>query len=244
MVSPLAIVKVLLLLTVLTLAPAILVTTTSFTRIIVVFGFLRQAMATQQSPPNQVLVSLALFLTFFIMMPTALRVNEEAIQPYRNGEIETVQEAIDMGLVPIRDFMFSQIEGHPKDLALFIEIAGMERPQTRADVPTHVIIPAFIISELKTGFEIGFLLYMPFLILDLVVASLLLSMGMMMLPPVLISLPFKVMLFVLVDSSAVAWGSSLCSCGSCATAPPNAIKTPQTAAPSLVTLPMIDICPP
>ena len=189
------------LLTVLTLAPAVLVMTTSFTRIIVVFGFLRQAMATQQSPPNQVLIGLALFLTFFIMAPTYQRINEEAIQPYSEGQFATGQEAMDAALVPIRDFMFRQIEAHgqAKDLALFIEISGQERPDTREDVPTHVLIPAFIISELRLAFQIGFIIYIPFLIIDMVVASTLMAMGMMMLPPVFVSLPFKIVLFVLVD---------------------------------------------
>ena len=194
-------------LTVLTLAPAILVMTTSFTRIIVVFGFLRQAMATQQSPPNQVLVGLALFLTFFIMTPTYQRVYSEALQPYMEGEIETAEEALERGLAPVRDFMFSQLEGHPRDLALFIEIAGLERPNTRDDVPTTVLIPAFIISELRIAFQIGFIIYIPFLIIDMVVASTLMAMGMMMLPPVFISLPFKIILFVLVDGWYLLVGS-------------------------------------
>ena len=198
---------ILFLLTILTLAPAILVMTTSFTRIIVVFGFLRQAMATQQSPPNQVLVGLALFLTFFIMMPTWTRVNDEAVQPYIQGEFDTTGEAIETALSPMRDFMYSQILGHPKDLALFIEIAGMERPQTRDDVPTHVLVPAFIISELRLAFQIGFVIYIPFLIIDMVVASTLMAMGMMMLPPVFVSLPFKIILFVLVDGWYLLVGS-------------------------------------
>lgn len=195
------------LLTILTLAPAILVMTTSFTRIIVVFGFLRQAMATQQSPPNQVLVGLALFLTFFIMTPTYQRVYSESLQPYMAGEIETPQEALDRGMAPVRDFMFAQLEGHPRDLALFIEIAGLERPNTRDDVPTTVLIPAFIISELRIAFQIGFIIYIPFLIIDMVVASTLMAMGMMMLPPVFISLPFKIILFVLVDGWYLLVGS-------------------------------------
>lgn len=197
----------LFLLTILTLAPAILVMTTSFTRIIVVFGFLRQAMATQQSPPNQVLVGLALFLTFFIMTPTYQRVYSEAIQPYMAGEIESAEEALELGMAPVREFMFAQLEGHPRDLALFIEIAGLERPNTRDDVPTTVLIPAFIISELRIAFQIGFIIYIPFLIIDMVVASTLMAMGMMMLPPVFISLPFKIILFVLVDGWYLLVGS-------------------------------------
>ena len=198
---------ILFLLTILTLAPAILVMTTSFTRIIVVFGFLRQAMATQQSPPNQVLVGLALFLTFFIMAPTWIRVNDEAVQPYIRGEFDTLQDALETAVAPVRDFMYAQLESHPKDLALFIEIADLERPKTRDDVPTHVLIPAFIISELRLAFQIGFVIYIPFLIIDMVVASTLMAMGMMMLPPVFVSLPFKIILFVLVDGWYLLVGS-------------------------------------
>lgn len=190
---------VLFLLTILTLAPAILVMMTSFTRIIVVFGFLRQAMATQQSPPNQVLVGLALFLTFFIMYPTWEQMNEEAIQPYINGEIATTQEALDLAVGPIRDFMFRQLGERPRDVALFIEIANLEPPATRDDIPTHVLIPAFILNEMRIAFQLGFIIYIPFLIIDMVVASTLMAMGMMMLPPVFVSLPFKIILFVLAD---------------------------------------------
>ena len=195
------------LLTILTLAPAILVMTTSFTRIIVVFGFLRQAMATQQSPPNQVLVGLALFLTFYIMAPTYQRINAEALQPYINGEITTLSDAWDRGITPIRDFMFFQVEKNPKDLALFIEIAQMERPETPEDVPTTVLVPAFIIGEMRAAFTMGFVIYIPFLIIDMVVASTLMAMGMMMLPPVFVSLPFKIILFVLVDGWYLLIGS-------------------------------------
>jgi len=195
------------LLTILTLAPAILVMTTSFTRIIVVFGFLRQAMATQQSPPNQVLVSIALFLTFFIMAPTYQRMNEEALQPYIDGEIATAQEAFDIALIPIRDFMFRQLNNSPRDLALFLEIADLERPQTKADIPTTVLLPAFILNEMRIAFQIGFIIYIPFLIIDMVVASTLMAMGMMMLPPVFVSLPFKIILFVLADGWLLLIGS-------------------------------------
>ncbi len=198
---------VLFLLTILTIAPAILVMTTSFTRIIVVFGFLRQAMATQQSPPNQVLVGMALFLTFFIMAPTYQQINEVALQPYVRGEFETINEAFTTALGPVRTFMFRQVESHPKDLALFIDIAKLERPNTRDDVPTQVLIPAFIISELRIAFQIGFVIYIPFLIIDMVVASTLMAMGMMMLPPVFVSLPFKIILFVLVDGWYLLIGS-------------------------------------
>lgn len=187
-----------ILLTVLSLAPAILVMTTSFTRIIVVLGFLRQAMATQQSPPNQVLVGLALILTFFIMAPTYQRVNSEAIQPYVNEQIGA-DEALERGMAPVREFMFQQVLRHPKDLALFIEIAHLDRPKTPDDVPTHVLVCAFVLNELRVAFTIGFVIYIPFLIIDMVVASTLMAMGMMMLPPVFVSLPFKIIMFVLAD---------------------------------------------
>ncbi len=183
--------------TVISLAPAILIMTTSFTRIIVVLGFLRQALATQQTPPNQVLVGLALFLTFFIMFPTYQRVNEEALQPYLDGQFETQQEALDTALAPIREFMFRQTR--PQDLRTFLQMAGLDRPETPDDVPTHVLIPSFIVSELYTAFMIGFIIYIPFLIIDMVVASTLMAMGMMMLPPIFVSLPFKIVMFVLAD---------------------------------------------
>jgi flagellar biosynthetic protein FliP len=193
------------LVTVLSLAPAILVMTTSFTRIIVVLGFLRQAMATQQSPPNQVLIGLALMLTFFIMAPTYMQVNEKAVQPYIRGEISDPQDALKAAAEPVREFMFRQVG--PKDLALFIEIAKLQRPSTPADVPTHVLIPAFILSEMRKAFEIGFIIYIPFLIIDMVVASTLMAMGMMMLPPVFVSLPFKIIMFVLADGWYLLVGS-------------------------------------
>lgn len=187
---------VVFLLTVITLAPSILILTTSFTRIIVVLGFLRQALATQQTPPNQVLVGLSLFLTFFIMMPTYVEVNEKALQPYINQQI-TADEALDEALKPVRAFMFKQ--ARPRDIKLFLEIAGLGRPDTPADVPTHVLVPAFVISEMTTAFQIGFVIYIPFLIIDMVVASTLMAMGMMMLPPIFVSLPFKIIMFVLAD---------------------------------------------
>ena len=183
--------------TILSLAPAILVMTTSFTRIIVVLGFLRQAMATQQSPPNQVLIGLALFLTFFIMAPTYQEVNDKAVQPYIRGEFNTPTDALNAALKPIRAFMFKQVGA--KDLALFIQIAKLPRPNTPDDVPTHVLVPAYIMSEMKIAFQIGFIIYIPFLIIDMVVASTLMAMGMMMLPPIFISLPFKIIMFVLAD---------------------------------------------
>jgi flagellar biosynthetic protein FliP len=182
--------------TVISLAPAILIMTTSFTRIIVVLGFLRQAMATQQTPPNQILIGLSLILTFFIMTPTYQAVNENALKPYLAGTLEDT-EALAEALKPMRDFMFRQTR--PKDIALFLRIAELPRPQTRDDIPTNVLVPAFILSELTTAFMIGFIIYIPFLIIDMVVASTLMAMGMMMLPPIFVSLPFKIIMFVLAD---------------------------------------------
>lgn len=202
--------KVLFLLTVLSLAPALLIMTTSFSRIIIVLSFLRQALGTQQMPPNQVIIGLALFLTFFIMTPFWKDINSNALEPYLDEKISQT-EAMNNALKPIRKFMFNQTR--PKDLAMFIHMSKIGRPDNRSEVPTHILIPAFIISELKTAFQIGFLIYIPFLILDMVVASVLLSMGMMMLPPVLISLPFKLMLFVLVDGWYLIVGSLMKSFG-------------------------------
>ncbi len=196
--------QILLLLTVLTLAPAILVLMTSFTRLVVVFHFLRQALGTQQMPPNQVLIGLSLFLTFFIMFPVFQQINRQAVKPYMAEEI-TQQEAFSRAMHPVRQFMFR--ETRENDLAMFISMAKLDQPHTVKDIPTYVIIPAFVISELKTAFQIGFLIYIPFLILDMVVASVLLSMGMMMLPPIMISLPFKLILFVLADGWHIMVGS-------------------------------------
>lgn len=188
--------QILFLMTVLSLAPAILIMTTAFTRIVVVLHFLRQALGTQQVPPSQVLIGLAMFLTFFVMAPTWNRVNQDAIQPYMKNTI-SLQQAYDRGIVPVREFMLRQTR--EEDLALFVKLANVDKPETRDDVPIHALIPAFAISELRIGFEIGFLLFIPFLVIDMVISSILLSMGMMMLPPVLISLPFKILLFILVD---------------------------------------------
>ncbi len=196
--------RILGLLTVMTLAPAILLTMTSFTRIIIVFSFLRQAIGTQQSPPNQVLVALALFLSVFIMQPVWTQVNEKALQPYMAGEVSQ-SVALERAMTPIRGFMFAHTR--QKDLGVFMAASGADRPQTRADVSTFQLIPAYVLSELKTAFQMGFMLYIPFLVLDMVVASILMAMGMMMLPPILISLPFKVMLFVLVDGWNLLAGS-------------------------------------
>ena len=188
--------QVLVILTLLTLAPAFLLMMTSFTRIIIVLGFIRNAMGTPNMPPNQILIGIALFLTFFVMSPTLNEVNEVALQPYLAEEI-TQEEALDLGQAPLRDFMMKQTR--EKDIALFVDLGEMERPQTADDVEMSALIPAFILSELKTAFTIGFLIFIPFLLIDMVVASILMSMGMMMLPPVMISLPFKILLFVLVD---------------------------------------------
>lgn len=189
-------VQLLLLLTVLSLAPAILVLMTCFTRIVVVLSFVRTSLATQQMPPNQVLIGLALFLTFFVMAPVFYDVNEQAIKPLRSGEL-TSEEAFKEGTKPMKEFMAKYTR--QKDLALFMNYSQMERPESIEDIPLTVLVPAFVISELKTAFEIGFMIFIPFLIIDMVVASVLMSMGMLMLPPIMISLPFKILLFVLVD---------------------------------------------
>jgi flagellar biosynthetic protein FliP len=199
-----ALVQILLLLTVLSLAPAILIMMTSFTRLAVVFSFLRHALGTQQMPPNQIIIGLALFVTFFVMAPVWHQVNEQAVQPYMAEQI-TQEEALTKAMEPVRQFMFRQTR--EKDLALFVSLSKMARPHNRDEVPSTVLIPAFCISELKTAFQIGFVLYIPFLIVDMVVASVLLSMGMMMLPPIMVSLPFKLLLFVLVDGWYLVVGS-------------------------------------
>ncbi|HKI97757.1 MAG TPA: flagellar type III secretion system pore protein FliP [bacterium] len=196
--------QILIILTVLTLAPAILIMTTSFTRIIIVLAFLRQALGTNQSPPTQVLVGLALFLTFFVMQPVWSDINTNAVKPYLDNRLNQTQ-ALERASVPLKDFMQKFVR--EKDLALFMNIAKVPRPRTIQDVPIYVLIPAFITSELKTAFEIGFLLYIPFLVVDLVVSSVLMAMGMMMLPPIMISLPLKLMLFVLVDGWNLIIGS-------------------------------------
>ena len=189
-------VQILLLIGGLTLVPALLFTVTGFTRILIVLGFIRTGLGTPTAPPNQVLVGIALFLTIFVMAPTFGQIKKDAIDPLQKNQITEV-EALKRGEGPMREFMFKQTR--TKDLALFVKLAKLDRPKTRADVPTYALIPAFIISELKTAFQIGFLIFLPFLVIDLVVSSTLMSMGMMMLPPVFISLPFKILLFVLVD---------------------------------------------
>jgi flagellar biosynthetic protein FliP len=196
--------KILLLLTVLSLAPAIVVMMTSFTRLAVVFSLLRHALGTQQTPPNQVMIGLALLLTFFLMSPVYEKVNKDALQPYLGEEISQT-EAIERALVPIREFMLKQTR--KKDIALFLKVSKSAQPHNIDEIPTMVLIPSFVVSELKTAFQIGFLIYIPFLVIDMVVASVLLSMGMMMLPPFMISLPFKLMLFVLMDGWNLLVGS-------------------------------------
>jgi len=202
--APTVVLQIFLLMTVLSLAPAILIMVTSFTRIVIVLSLLRRALGTMQMPPNQIMIGLALFLTFFIMTPVWHTINQKALQPYLDKKISH-QQALQNAVTPLRDFMFKQTR--EKDLALFVDIAKLKRPQNVADIPTTVLIPSFIISEVKTAFQIGLLLYVPFLIIDMVVASVLLSMGMMMLPPIMVSLPFKLMLFVLADGWYLLVGS-------------------------------------
>lgn len=188
--------QILIWLTILTLAPSILIMTTCFVRLIVVLALTRQALGAGTLPPNQVITSLALILTFFIMAPTFNEINEKALQPYMKNQI-TQQAALDRGIKPIREFMFKQT--HEKELALFVRMAKIEKPKTKEDVPTFVLLPSFILSELKTAFTIGFVVYLPFLVIDIVVSSVLVSMGMMFLPPSMIALPFKLIMFVMVD---------------------------------------------
>jgi len=188
--------QILILLTVLTLAPAILILFTSFTRIVIVLALVRNALGVQQIPPNQVIVGLALFLTLFTMAPTFGKINQEALQPYLRGEI-TQAQALERASKPLRKFMLRQTR--EKDLALFTSLAQEKRPKTVEEIPTYVVLPAFVISELRTAFVLGALIFVPFLVIDLIVSSTLMSMGMLMLPPIMISLPFKLLLFVMVD---------------------------------------------
>jgi flagellar biosynthetic protein FliP len=189
-------IQLLLILTVLSVAPAILLLMTSFTRIVVVLSFVRNALATQQMPPNQVLIALALFMTFFIMSPTLAKVNETAVQPFMQGQLSQ-EQAFAAAVIPFKEFMAKQTR--EKDLALFLEFAKAERPKTVQDIPLTALVPAYAISELKTAFQIGFMIFIPFLVIDMIIASILMGMGMMMLPPVMISLPFKILLFIMVD---------------------------------------------
>lgn len=199
-----SLIQLVILLTILSLAPAILLMVTSFTRIVIVLSLIRHALGTQQMPPNQVIIGLSLFLTFFIMSPVMNRINNEALKPYY-AEQMSGEVAMAKAVVPVKEFMLKQVR--EKDLALFIKIAKEQRPAKPEDVSLTTLIPAFAISELKTAFQIGFMIYLPFLILDMVVASVLLSMGMMMLPPIMVSLPFKLLLFVLVDGWYLIVGS-------------------------------------
>lgn len=204
------VIKILMMLTVLTLAPAILIMMTSFTRIVVVLSFLRQALGTQQMPPNQLIIGLSLFLSFFVMAPTWKQVSTNALEPYMAEKIDQ-SAALAAAEKPIREFMFNQTR--EKDLELFLSLSKEAKPKNRDEVPTYVLIPSFVISELKTAFQIGFMLYLPFLVLDMVVASVLMAMGMMMLPPAAIALPFKLLLFVLVDGWELVVGSLVKSFG-------------------------------
>ncbi|MEH7307815.1 flagellar type III secretion system pore protein FliP [Neobacillus drentensis] len=188
--------RIILLITVLSIAPAILVMMTCFTRIIVVFGFVRNALGTQQIPPNQVLIGLSLFMTFFIMGPTFSEINQNALQPFLAGKM-TQQDAYKSASEPLKEFMAKQTR--EKDLALFMDYAKMKKPKQVKDIPLTALVPAYAISELKTAFQMGFMIFIPFLVIDMIVSSVLMSMGMMMLPPVMISLPFKILLFILVD---------------------------------------------
>ena len=197
-------IQILLFLTVLTFIPAILISVTSFTRIVIVFHFLRHALGTNETPSNQIVIGLTLFLTFFIMAPVAEEINKNALQPVMAGSI-TQGEALSTAIKPLRGFMVKYTR--EKDLALFLSIAKQSRPKTTDDIPTSVMIPAFMISELKTAFQIGFVLFLPFLIIDMVVATVLLSMGMMQLPPVMVSIPFKILLFIMVDGWNLVVGS-------------------------------------
>ena len=191
-----SVLQILLVLTVIALAPSILIMLTSFTRIVIVMHFTRGALGTQSAPPNQVLIGLSLFLTFFIMAPTFTQVYNDAIKPLSNNEI-SAEQALDIGLEPIREFMFEQT--NTKDIRMFLDIANIEEVKEYDDIPTYVLIPSFIVSELRTAFIIGFLIYIPFIIIDMGVSSVLMSMGMMMLPPTTISMPFKILLFVMAD---------------------------------------------
>lgn len=202
--------QIIFLLTILSVAPSILLMMTCFTRIIIVFGFVRMAMSTQSMPPTQILMGLALFLTFYVMSPTINTINDTALQPYLNDEI-TQQVAFDRAVIPMRDFMFSQVQ--EEELALLSDITLQDEPVDRDSIPTMTLIPAFVLSELKRAFQMGFLIYIPFLVIDMVVASILMSMGMMMLPPVIISMPFKLLLFVLVDGWGLVVGSVFKSFG-------------------------------
>jgi flagellar biosynthetic protein FliP len=196
--------QILVLMTVLSLAPSIMIMTTAYLRIIIVFHFLKNALGTQQMPPSQLLAGIALFITFFVMAPTWNKVNDTAIQPLLEGKV-TMEAAYDTGIEPIREFMYKQVRD--EDLEMFISMAQIERPDNQKELPTYVLIPAFVLSELRTGFIMGFFLFIPFIMVDMIVSSILLSMGMMMIPPMMISLPFKILLFIMVDGWNLIIGS-------------------------------------
>lgn len=196
--------QILLLMTILSLAPSIVIMTTAYLRIIIVFHFLKSALGTQQMPPSQLLAGIALFVTFFIMAPTWNKVNDEALKPLMENKLK-VNEAYDKGIEPIREFMFKN--ARDEDLELFVGLSNLSRPKNREDVPTYVLIPAFVLSELRAGFIIGFFMFIPFIMVDMIVSSILMSMGMMMMPPMMISLPFKILLFILVDGWNLIIGS-------------------------------------
>ncbi len=202
--------QILVVLTILSVAPAILLMTTGFTRIVIVLSFMRQAMGTQSAPSNQIVIGLALFLTFFIMAPVFEQINEQALQPYLDKEISQ-EQALELAVEPMRGFMFSQVG--EKDLQLLVDISKSPQPENREDISLLTLIPAFMLSELKRAFQMGFLLFIPFLMVDMIVASILMAMGMMMLPPIIISLPFKILLFVLVDGWSLVVGSLVQSFG-------------------------------
>lgn len=202
--------QILLLMTILSLAPSILIMTTSYLRLIIVFHFLKTALGTQSMPPSQLLAGIALFVTFFVMAPTFSKINDEALQPLMNGQMK-IEEALDKGVEPLRVFMLQNVRD--EDIALFIDMAKIELPETKADVPTYILLPAFAISELRAGFIIGFFIFIPFIMVDMIIASILLSMGMMMIPPMMISLPFKILLFILIDGWGLIIGSVIRSFG-------------------------------
>ncbi|MGE5363004.1 MAG: flagellar type III secretion system pore protein FliP [Bacteroidota bacterium] len=203
-------IQILLLMTVLSLAPSIMIMTTSYVRLIIVFHFVKTALGTQQMPPSQMLAGVALFITFFIMAPTWSQVHQQALKPYMDGQI-TMEQAYDKGVEPVRQFMFRNVRD--EDLELFLGLSKMERPKNRQDLPTYILVPAFAISEFRAGFIIGFFLFIPFLMIDMIVSSILMSMGMMMLPPMQVSLPFKILLFILVDGWNLIIGSVVRSFG-------------------------------
>ncbi len=202
--------QILIVLTILSVAPAILLMTTGFTRIVIVLSFVRQAMGTQQAPSNQIVIGLALFLTFFVMAPVFTEINDQALQPYMDKQISQ-EQALELAMKPMRQFMFSQVA--EKDLQLLVDISKSPQPENQDDISMLTLIPAFMLSELKRAFQMGFLIFVPFLMIDMIVASILMAMGMMMLPPIIISLPFKILLFVLVDGWSLVIGSLVQSFG-------------------------------